>query len=187
MNLYKEDSGNPPAKISIFDGEPIKNDNSVLGVAGSMMGMESGSEDKFGAIIFNDFQRTGNVDFFPPSIPKQIKVDDTEIKLTPSERRDLTIAIGKANYNYLSPFINDMASSLYGRYSQLTDAQKVVVLKDYYQQAVQDGLEQFKIDNPKFQNGVIDMEKIKREINEITVPAILFEAEVAKQKDINKK
>jgi hypothetical protein len=31
------------------------------------------------------------------------------------------------------------------------------------------------------------MEKIKREINEITVPAILFEAEVAKQKDINKK
>lgn len=187
MNLYKEDSGNPPAKISIFDGEPIKNDNSVLGVAGSMMGMESGSEDKFGAIIFNDFQRTGNVDFFPPSIPKQIKVDDTEIKLTPSERRDLTIAIGKANYNYLSPFINDMASSLYGRYSKLTDAQKVVVLKDYYQQAVQDGLEQFKIDNPKFQNGVIDMEKIKREINEITVPAILFEAEVAKQKDINKK
>ena len=80
-----------------------------------------------------------------------------------------------------------MASSLYGRYSKLTDAQKVVVLKDYYQQAVQDGLEQFKIYNPKFQNGVIDMEKIKREINEITVPAILFEAEVAKQKDINKK
>ena len=87
----------------------------------------------------------------------------------------------------MSPFINDMASSLYGRYSQLTDAQKVVVLKDYYKQAVQQGLEQFKIDHPKFQNGTIDIKEIQREVNEITIPAILFEAEVAKQKDINKK
>jgi hypothetical protein len=165
MNLYKEDSGNPPAKISIFDGEPIKSDNSPLGTIGSMMGMEKSSKDKFGAIIFNDFQRTGNLDFFPPSIPRELTVNDEKIKLTPSERKDLTIAIGKANYNTISPYVHDMAmlTGYNKRYTELTDDQKAKSLKFLYKMASDQGLEQFKKDHPKFQNAEIDINKIMEE------------------------
>ena len=183
MNLYKEDSGNPPAKISIFDGEPIKSDNSPLGVTGSMMGMEKGNNDKFGAIIFNDFQRTGNLDFFPPSIPKELTVNDEKVKLTPSERKDLTIAIGKANYNNISPFVHDMAmlSGYNKRYTELTDSEKVKALKFLYSISSDDGLEQFKKDHPKFQDAEIDKNKIMEEF-EKDKPQVLFEINVIKDK-----
>jgi hypothetical protein len=183
MNLYKEDSGNPPARISIFDGEPIKNDNSVLGTTGSMMGMEKGSNDKFGAIIFNDFQRTGNLDFFPPSIPRELTVNDEKIKLTPSERKDLTIAIGKENYNYISPFVNDMAmlEGYNKRYTQLTDEEKAKALKFLYGEASDAGLEQFIKNNPKFQNAEIDKNKIMEEFKK-EMPQIEFEKRIILEK-----
>jgi hypothetical protein len=183
MNLYKEDSGNPPARISIFDGEPIKNDNSVLGTTGSMMGMEKGSNDKFGAIIFNDFQRTGNLDFFPPSIPRELTVNEEKIKLTPSERKDLTIAIGKANYNYISPFVNDMAmlEGYNKRYTQLTDEEKAKALKFLYGEASDAGLEQFIKNNPKFQNAEIDKNKIMEEFKK-EMPQIEFEKRIILEK-----
>ena len=179
MNLYKEDSGNPPAKISIFDGEPIKNDNSLLGTTGSMMGMEKGNNDKFGAIIFNDFQRTGNLDFFPPSIPRELTVNDERIKLTPSERKDLTIAIGKANYNYISPFVHDMAmvEGYNKRYTQLTDEEKAKALKFLYSEASDQGLEQFIKNYPKFQNAGIDKNKIMEEFKK-EMPQIEFEKRI---------
>jgi hypothetical protein len=165
MNLYKEDSGNPPSRISIFDGEPIKNDNSLLGATGSMMGMEKGNSDKFGAIIFNDFQRTGNLDFFPPTIPRELTVNEEKIKLTPSERKDLTIAIGKENYNYISPYVNDMAmiEGYNKRYTQLTDEEKAKALKFLYGEASDAGLAQFIKNHPKFQNSKIDQNKIMEE------------------------
>jgi hypothetical protein len=183
MNLYKEDSGYPPAKISIFDGEPIKNDNSVLGTTGSMMGMEKGNSDKFGAIIFNDFQRTGDLDFFPPSIPRELTVNEERIKLTPSERKDLTIAIGKANYNNISPFVHDMAmlKEYNKRYTQLTDEDKVKVLKFLYSEASDDGLEQFIKDNPKFQDAEIDEKKNIEEF-EKEKPQLYFEIGTIKDK-----
>lgn len=183
MNLYKEDSGTPPARISIFDGEPIKNDNSPLGVTGSMMGMEKSNNDKFGAIIFNDFQRTGNLDFFPPSIPRELTVNDESIKLTPSERKDLTIAIGKANYNNISPFVNDMAmlKGYNKRYTQLNDDDKVKLLQFLYSEASDDGLEQFIKDHPKFQDAEIDKNKIMEEF-EKDKPQLEFEISVIKDK-----
>ena len=188
MNLYKEDSGNPPAKISIFDGEPIKNDNSVLGATGSMMGMEKGNNDKFGAIIFNDFQRTGNLDFFPPAIPRELTVNDEKIKLTPSERKDLTIAIGKANYNNISPFVHDMGmlTGYNKRYTQLTDEEKVKALKLLYSISSDDGLDQFKKDHPKFQDAAIDKNKIMEEF-EKDKPQLKFEIGIIKDKYKNQK
>jgi hypothetical protein len=179
MNLYKEDSGYPPAKISIFDGEPIKNDNSPLGAIGSMMGMEKGNNDKFGAIIFNDFQRTGNLDFFPPSIPKELTVNKEKIKLTPSEKKDLTIAIGKANYNNISPYVNDMAmlKGYNKRYTQLTDEEKAKALKFLYNMASDEGLKQFKKDHPKFQNAAIDKDKIMEQLKK-DKPQLEFEISV---------
>jgi len=179
MNLYKEDSGNPPARISIFDGEPIKSDNSPLGFVGSMMGMEKGSNDKFGAIIFNDFQRTGNLDFFPPSIPRELTVNDEKIKLTPSERKDLTIAIGKANYNLISPYVHDMAmlTGYNKRYTELNDNQKAKSLKFLYGMASDAGLEQFKISHPRFQDAEIDKDKIMKDF-EKEKPQIEFEISV---------
>lgn len=187
-NLYQEGAGNPPSKISIFNGEPIENDNSVLGVVGSMMGMEKGSNDKFGAIIFNDFERTGNLDFFPPSIPKEIKVNEESIKLTPTEKRELTIDIGKANYNNIAPFINDMAilGGYNKKYSELSDEYKIKALKFLYQAARQEGLENFKLNNPKFQEGQFDikkeMEEFKKEKSQIE-----FEISIIKDKFKNQK
>lgn len=188
MNLYQEGAGEPPSKISIFDGEPIANDNSVLGVFGSMMGMEKGSNDKFGAIIFNDFERTGNLDFFPPSIPKEIKVGEESIKLTPTEKRELTIDIGKANYNYISPFINDMAilEGYNKRYSELSDSEKINALKFLYESAREDGLTQFKKDNLKYQEAKFDIKKEKEEF-EKQKPQIQFEISVIKDKLKNQK
>ena len=186
MNLYQEGSGNPPSKISIFDGEPIKNDNSILGVIGSMMGMEKGNEDKFGAIIFNDFQRTNNLDFFPPSIPRELTVNEERIKLTPLERRDLTIAIGKENYKNISPYVHDMAmlGGYNKRYSQLTDEEKINSLKFLYSMSIEDGLAQFIKDHPKFISAEIDMSKIAEEFEKMK-PQTLFEVGVIKEKFSN--
>jgi hypothetical protein len=186
MNLYQEGSGNPPSKISIFDGEPIKNDNSPLGVIGSMMGMEKGNEDKFGAIIFNDFQRTNNLDFFPPSVPRELTVNSERIKLTPLERRDLTIAIGKANYKNISPYVHNMAmlGGYNKRYTQLTDEEKVKSLKFLYGMSSEEGLDQFIKNNPKFQNAEIDMSKIAEEFEKMK-PQAQFEIGVIKEKFSN--
>jgi hypothetical protein len=156
-----------------------KNDNSPLGAIGSMMGMEKGNNDKFGAIIFNDFQRTGNLDFFPPSIPKELTVNKEKIKLTPSEKKDLTIAIGKANYNNISPYVNDMAmlKGYNKRYTQLTDEEKAKALKFLYNMASDEGLKQFKKDHPKFQNAAIDKDKIMEQLKK-DKPQLEFEISV---------
>ncbi len=147
------------------------------------MGMEKSNNDKFGAIIFNDFQRTGNLDFFPPSIPRELTVNDESIKLTPSERKDLTIAIGKANYNNISPFVNDMAmlKGYNKRYTQLNDDDKVKLLQFLYSEASDDGLEQFIKDHPKFQDAEIDKNKIMEEF-EKDKPQLEFEISVIKDK-----
>jgi hypothetical protein len=153
-----------------------------------MMGMEKGNSDKFGAIIFNDFQRTGNLDFFPPTIPRELTVNDEKIKLTPSERKDLTIAIGKANYNYISPFVNDMAmlEGYNKRYTQLSDVEKAKALKFLYGEASDAGLDQFIKTHPKFQNAQIDKNKIMEEFNK-DKPQLEFEISVIIDKFKNQK
>jgi hypothetical protein len=109
-------------------------------------------------------------------VPRELTVNNEKIKLTPSERKDLTIAIGKANYNAISPFVHDMAmlGGYNKRYTELTDDQKAKALKFLYKMASDQGLEQFKKDHPKFQNAEIDINKIMEEF-EKDRPQIDFE------------
>ena len=179
-------AGYPPSKVSIW-GDPITQDKSVSGVLGSMLGWEKGSNDKFGAILYNEQRRTGNNDFFPPVEDRKIKVNGKDVKITIEEKRDLDTYIGQARKNMVSPFLNDkstyrilLGNGKYGdfSYSELTagknkdgqtitpeqaDNAKLDALDVIYENGKKAGFAKFKDKYKQYQDASLNIEKIKKE------------------------
>ena len=125
-------AGRPPSKISMW-GEPIKNDRSFTGIASNVFGFEAGSENKFGAVIYDDFRRTGNDKFFPQPVKGDLTVDGKRIKLNPEETRELQTEVGKIRKDFVSAFVYDKSKTYDGKvYSQLNDEEKVDALNVLY-------------------------------------------------------
>jgi hypothetical protein len=177
-------AGYPPSKVSIW-GEPIKNDRSVGGVISNMLGVESGNEDKFGAVLYDDQQRTADNRFFPPLEDKKIKVNDKDVELTLEQKNALDTYIGQARKALVAPFVYDQLSfeilekgayvSRY--YSNLDDERKIEALDVLYTQGKEAGFSKFKEDFPQFQDAALDVEKIKREALK-SVEKTIFETKV---------
>ena len=182
MNVYKPEAGNPPSKVSIW-GDPIKNDNTVSGVVSNLLGFEKGSADKFGATIFDDAQRTGNINFYPQVVPNKLKVDEKEVKLLQSEKDDLDKFVGKYRKQMVAPFINDHAvlKGYDKTYDKLTDDEKLAALDAIYTQAKDAGMEDFKKKYPKYEDAKLDIQKLKKEVKE-DVKKTLFEVSLMKNK-----
>ena len=158
MNFYKEDSGNPPYKVSPFTGQPIKNDNSALGVIGGMLGAEKGSDDKFGAVIINDFEKTGNLSFLPPAFPTSITVSGKKIDLPLDQKMELQILIGKSTEKLISAYVYGSATIKNNkRYTDplTSDQEKAEGLDDLYSLARQDGLNQFKDNHIEYKDAIL--------------------------------
>jgi hypothetical protein len=170
MNFYKPGSGNPPFKISPFTGEPIKTDNSVLGVIGGMMGAEKGSNDKFGAVIINDFEKTGNLNFLPPASVEKITVNGKKIDLPMEQRLELQSLIGKSTKKIISPFVYG-ASTLanFKRYTDpsITEQERGDALNTLYGLARTDGLNQFKKNHPEYKESELtSIQEMRKEQEE---------------------
>ena len=182
MNVYKPEAGNPPSKVSIW-GDPIKNDNTVSGVVSNLLGFEKGSTDKFGASIFDDAQRTGNINFYPQVMPNKLKVDEKEVKLLQSEKDDLDRFVGKYRKQMIAPFINDhvVLKGYDKTYDKLRDDEKLAALDAIYSQAKDAGMDDFKKKYPKYEDAKLDIQKLKKEVKE-DVKKTLFEVSLIKNK-----
>ncbi len=138
-------NGMPPSKISIW-GEPIKNDRSISGVLGSMLGWEKDKRDVFGAIIYDDYRRSGNPDFFPMPEDYKFSVNGKQVQLTPMQKQDLDVLVGQARKTLASALVYDMTADMDGkyiRYSEMSEAQKLFALKIAYDKAKRIGYKKF--------------------------------------------
>ena len=156
-------TGYPPSKISMW-GEPIKNDRSITGVMGNMLGFEKGNENKFGAILYEDQRRTADNRFFPPVEDKKMKVNGKDVELTPQEKQDLDIFVGQARKAIIAPFVYDKAEipGFDQRYSQMDDATKIQALDKLYKMGKEAGVTKFKDKYKQYQDAEINFEqKIK--------------------------
>ena len=145
-------------------GEPIKNDRSITGVMGNMLGFEKGNENKFGAILYEDQRRTADNRFFPPLVDKKMKVNGKDVELTPQEKQDLDIFVGQARKAIIAPFVYDKAEipGFDQRYSQMDDATKIQALDKLYKMGKEAGVTKFKDKYKQYQDAEINFEqKIK--------------------------
>ena len=174
--LYRLAVGMPKAKVSIW-GDPIKQNNTLGGIMANVLGFEQGSPNQFGAIIFDDYQRTMNDKFFPMPEDYNITVNDEKVKLTEAEKYDLDEFIGKARKEMVGPFVYDLvATNAYNLetpganpkvYSQLKDDEKVEALQWAYKAARDSGYLRFTEKYPKYKVADITPEKIiKQEFKE---------------------
>lgn len=162
--------GYPPSKVSIW-GEPIKNDRSISGIMGNMLGFEKGNEDKFGAVLYADQQRTADNRFFPPLEDKKIKVNGEDVELTLEQKNALDTYIGQSRKAFVAPFVydqsyrtlNEFGRATEKRYSEMTDEEKIDALEFFYEQGKKAGFAKFKLDYPQFQDAALDVEKIKKD------------------------
>lgn len=158
-------AGYPPSKISMW-GDPIKNDNSIKGVIGQMLGFELTHSNKFGAILYDDQQRTGLNEFFPPVEDYKIKVDGKDVKITTEEKNDLDIFIGQQRKALLSPFLYDKLEipGYDKRYSDMKDKEKIDALKVIYDIGKKSGFLKFKEKYKQYQDSELDVNKMVEEI-----------------------
>lgn len=151
--------GNPPSKISIW-GEPIKNDRSITGILGNMLGWEKGSQDIFGAILYNDYKRTGDAKFFPTTEDNKFSVGGKQITLQKDEQDRLNVLVGQARKTLVRAFVYDQVNQYDGKvYSQLSDDKKIEALKNVYDLGKQIAYSQFKQEFPQYAKEITDEEK----------------------------
>ena len=166
--FYRWAAGYPPSRISIW-GEPIKKDNSVGGMLGTMFGFQKGSSDLFGAILYDDVKRTGDARFFPVPEDNKITVNDKEVEITQKEKDELDTYIGQYRKTLVSSFVYDMGKISNEqlkydekKYSELNDAEKIEALKYLYDAAREAGFNKFieaHQDNPVYKIAELDMDK----------------------------
>ena len=148
--IVRQFAGRPTSKISMW-GEPIKNDNSASGIFSNIFGFESGSENKFGAIIYDDYLKTGNDKFFPMPVSNTIQVNGKSMKLSTEEHRKLQTYVGQARKELVSAFVYDKSKFYEGKtYSQLSDLDKVKALDMVYDMGLDFGKEKFYHDFPQY-------------------------------------
>jgi|694.fasta_scaffold56227_3 hypothetical protein len=167
-------TGYPPSKISIW-GEPMPQDKSVSGVLGSMLGFEKGSNNKFGAILYDEQRRTGRNEFFPPVEDYRIKVNGKDVKISEAEKRDLDVFIGQARKVMVAPFIYNKSTYPKIQDGQLKektfldltndkdDESKLAALAIIYKNAKEAGFAKFKDKYKQYQDASINIEQIKKE------------------------
>lgn len=152
--LYRLIAGNPPAKVSIW-GEPIKKDTGLGSVLANVLGFQGDTRSGvFGLILFDDFQRTQNRDFFPPVEDEQITQNGRKREITPTELADLQTFIGQARKSLVEPYVSDFGSGK-DMYSAMKDKDRIRMLRSLYANGRKIGYQQFVTKYPQYKD--IDM------------------------------
>ena len=195
--LYRMYKGvQPPSKVSIW-GDPIKQDVSFAGVCSNILGFQESDANQFGAILFNDAQRTGDMRFFPTPVTDKVTVDGEEIKLTADQKSELAKYIGKSRKMLVSSFVYDCAfpyaipvkgdkgKELKYSDKDFTDANKIHVLEMIYNFGRELGWVQFQQAHKEFAPAVLTTSQIvdqaKREAYDMIFKATGLE-KVAREK-----
>jgi len=147
--LIRNKFGYPQSAITMW-GDPATKEKGTEAVLFNMLRISKYDNNKFGAILYQDYLRTKNDKLFPPSIPYTISVGGEKIKLSAQEYRDLQILVGKYRKEYVSPFLYDMGTIDGDKYSNLEDEDKIKDLKIIYDEGYDSGLFEFIETHPKY-------------------------------------
>lgn len=106
----------PPAKIGVWGDKLEKKDNLMM----RWFGISKSNPDNFAQPLYNDFVRTGNSAYFPPTIKPEIEDQGKTTKLSIKETQELEMLVGQARKNLVAPLLNDEVSiGKYGYWSEV--------------------------------------------------------------------
>jgi hypothetical protein len=139
----------PPSKINIW-GEPMmKQGNTVQ----RLFGMTKSDKDNFAQPIYEDYKRTNNTKFFPPSVKPSIEVDGMTFNLNAAQSAELEMYVGQARKNLAAPYFNNMAvfEGENKTYEQLeSDEEKTDKLRILYEEGYKTGEAMFLKAHPEY-------------------------------------
>jgi len=134
----------PSSKVNIWGEVANKKDTPLM----RMFGISRDSRDNFAQPIYNDYRKTENTKFLPPSIKPEIN----NVKLKSDEATRLEELVGKARKQLVAPYVNDMAvfEGSKKKYSELSDEEKIKNLEILYEQGFDFGKAQFLREYPQY-------------------------------------
>lgn len=146
----------PPSKIGIWGDQMDRSDNVLM----KLFSISKSKKDNFAQPIYDDYKRTGNTKFFPPSVMPTINKQ----KLSTNEAREFEILVGQSRKKLISPYIHDGAIlSGFGKvYSKLKDEDKIKALEIIYEQGFEDAKEDFLKLHPQYKKDESIESKIRK-------------------------
>jgi len=147
----------PPSKIGIWGDKVEKKDNLPM----RLFGISRANPDNFAQPIYEDYKRTNNTQFLPPSVRPEISGNGETIKLPTKDAARLEELVGQQRKILASPYVNDMATfeGSAKTYSKLSDEEKLDKLRIIYEEGYKNGKELFLKEHPEY----IIPEKTKQE------------------------
>lgn len=127
----------PPSQIGIWGDKLERKDDFLL----KWFGMSRVNKDNFAQPIYEDYKKTKNTEFLPPSIKPLINKN----KLTVKQAEELEILVGQSRKALIAPYVNNLAviEGYEKRYSELSNEEKLIVLDILYSQGFKKGKNDF--------------------------------------------
>jgi hypothetical protein len=131
----------PPSKIGVW-GDKVEKGGNVLT---RMFGISEQNPNSFARPLWEDYTKTSNTKFFPPSVKPEVVVDGKKFKLDAKESEQLEIEVGKARSANIAPFISDMKylEGFDKPYSKLNNDEKLKALEILYSEGFEQGRDKF--------------------------------------------
>jgi hypothetical protein len=138
----------PPSKIGIWGDKVEKEGNFGM----RLFGISRANPDNFAQPIYEDYKRTNNTKFLPPSVRPIIEKNGVEIKLPTKDAARLEELVGQQRKTLISPYVNDMATFEGSNkvYSKLSDSEKEDKLRILYEEGYKNGKELFLKEHPEY-------------------------------------
>ncbi len=138
----------PPSKVGIWGDRLDKKDNTIM----RLFGISKSNDDNFAQPIYEDYKKTNNTKFFPPSIKPEIRENGKTVKLPPNDAAKFEEIVGQQRKALVAPYINDMATfeGSNKKYSQLTDEEKIDKLNILYEVGFESGKKLFLATHPQY-------------------------------------
>ena len=151
----------PPSKIGIW-GDTLENKEDYTL---KIFGISKSNKDNFAQPIYDDYKRTNNLKFFPPSVMPEVN----EIKLNVQQQQELEQLVGNQRRFMVTPFVNDGAilKTFKKVYSKLDDDDKVDALRVIYEEGYKKAEEQFIINHKEFYKPTKKTKEEKQEAKEV--------------------
>lgn len=123
----------PPAKVGIWGDTVDRPDNVFL----RWFGMSKANKNNFAQPIYEDYEKTKNIAFFPPAVKPEVNKQ----KLNTEQFNKLQELVGRSRKSLIAPYINDMARlpGYEKPYSQLSETDKLKSLEILYEQGAKQG------------------------------------------------
>ena len=138
----------PPSKIGIWGDKLEKKDNTIM----RLFGISTANDDNFAQPLYEDYKKTGNTKFFPPSVKPEIRGNGETIKLPPQAASELEMLVGQERKKLVAPYVNDMATFAGSnkKYSELSDDEKIDKLNILYDEGFKSGKYLFQVTHPEY-------------------------------------